>query len=166
MEKVEKFPLLWKILLFILVENFPLPIFFFYSKIIWIGTLSRGGEFSLLVENFLLVQIFFHPAGPTRVPKKIPFFAEKFSVWWIYFKHLEQWVSQNSAQREKVENFPLPKISKNFFILNHMIWNILEGGKFSTFSGKISTLVDFFYLDLRECHLSAHVKEVPNFPLW
>ena len=69
-----------------------------------------------------------------------------------------------------VENFPLSKTCKKKKNFCRIAWigTFCRGRKFSTFGGKISTLVKFYFrhLDLRVCQISSPMEKLEFFPLW
>ena len=104
--------------------------------------------FPLLVENFPLWWIFFSATRPSRLPNLSP-------------------KMQSGNFSTLVENFPLSKSckKKNFFCRIAWIGTFCRGRKFSTFGGKLSTLVKFYFrhLDLRVCQISSPMDKIGIF---
>ena len=99
-----------------------------------------------------------------------------------FFTLLDFQACPNSVQMKKLEIFPLwwkifhfqKSAKKKFFCRIAWIGTFCRGRKFSTFGGKISTLVKFYFrhLDLRVCQISSPMEKigifstlVENFPL-
>ena len=108
-------------------------------------------NFPSLLEKFHFSGFFFHSSGLPSVPKFSP----------------NEEIGKFSTL---VENSPLPKIckKKNFFCRIAWIGTFCRGRKFSTFGGKFSTLVKFYFrhLDLRVCQISSPKEKLEFFPLW
>ena len=120
-----------------------------YSKITWIGTFCRVGKFSILIGKISTLVKIFHSSGLPSVPKFSP----------------NEEIGKFSTL---VENSPLPKIcKKKFFCRIAWIGTFCRGRKISTFGGKFSTLVKFYFqhLDLRVCQISSPIEKLEFFPL-
>ena len=93
-----------------------------------------------------------------------------------FFTLLDFQACPNSVQMKKLENFPLwwkilhfqkSAKKKKFFCRIAWIGTFCRGRKISTFGGKFSTLVKFYFqhLDLRVCQISSPIEKLEFFPL-
>ena len=119
--------------------------------------LQRWKFFHFWWKIFHFGEFFFSATRPSRLPNLSP-------------------KMQSGNFSTLVENFPLSKSckKKNFFCRIAWIGTFCRGRKFSTFGGKISTLVKFYFrhLDLHVCQISSPMEKfgifstlVENFPL-